>query len=456
MDRNKDTVVHQQVSLASSSEEETEETTTQPDAATADSEPTNSDLTKLKLLYLVTWMAYAAVMPYQPLFFSSIGFSNTYIGALMCVAPFARLVGAPLFTGLGDYLQKRSLVFVLTLIISSVLRFGLIWVNSDRQIAIGCLYISAEFIYACTSSFIEALAYQMLGKHAKKLYGRQRLWGSVGWGAFSVIAGLSIDLAKSVNIVFYIQLGMTFLVVFFVLLSSLSFDREVIEQQNINNDQAIYSHETPSSWFRMIIHVVCNIEVFSFLTMVFVWGVLTGFIFSFLFVYMENYLHSSSLLMGSLLAITCVAELPFFFFSGAWIKLLGHAGVLVVSVGCLSIRLIVYSIVSNGFQIIPVEILHGFSFGAAWGAMTGFANDHSPRGFEATMQGILQATSTGLGVGIGGLASGFLFDLFGPIKMFRFGALFGLIPIVLALLHQVTTTCSRKKYEDYVVIEPEE
>lgn len=44
------------------------------------------------------------------------------------------------------------------------------------------------------------------------LYGNQRLWGSVGWGVFSVIAGLLVDkfsgneVNKNYSVVFYMVL----------------------------------------------------------------------------------------------------------------------------------------------------------------------------------------------------------------------------------------------------------
>jgi MFS family permease len=133
--------------------------------------------------------------------------------------------------------------------------------------------------------------------------------------------------------------------------------------------------------------------------------------------------------MGVLLATTCVAELPFFFYSGAITEYFGSFGVMIIAISCLSIRLGVYSIANAGYQVVLVDSLHGISFGSGWGAMSGFVNKYSPRGAESTMQGILQATSMGLGVGIGSIVSGFLYDGSGPVNMFRYGSYIGLFPL---------------------------
>ncbi len=103
---------------------------------------------------------------------------------------------------------------------------------------------------------------------------------------------------------------------------------------------------------------------------------------------------------------------------------------MVIAITCLSIRLGVYSIANAGYQVVLVDALHGISFGSGWGAMSAFVNKYAPQGAESTMQGILHATSMGLGVGIGSIVSGIMYDSYGPVMMFRYGSYIGLLPIV--------------------------
>lgn len=45
---------------------------------------------------------------------------------------------------------------------------------------------------AAVVSVGDAICFDLLGKR-HELYGRQRLWGAVGWGVFSIIAGILVD-----------------------------------------------------------------------------------------------------------------------------------------------------------------------------------------------------------------------------------------------------------------------
>lgn len=47
----------------------------------------------------------------------------------------------------------------------------------------------------------DAICFDLLGKR-HELYGRQRLWGAVGWGIFSLLAGTFVDLNSSESTVF--------------------------------------------------------------------------------------------------------------------------------------------------------------------------------------------------------------------------------------------------------------
>lgn len=63
------------------------------------------------------------------------------------------------------------------------------------------------------------VAYYLIGDRPH-LYGNQRLWGAVGWGIFSVIAGLLVDkfsegkTLKDYSVAFYMMLVLLLLDVF--------------------------------------------------------------------------------------------------------------------------------------------------------------------------------------------------------------------------------------------------
>lgn len=65
---------------------------------------------------------------------------------------------------------------------------------------------------AVVVSFADAMCFQMLGDDSH-LYGNQRLWGAVGWGTFSFLAGYLVDVysddeyEKDYTIPFFMVLG---------------------------------------------------------------------------------------------------------------------------------------------------------------------------------------------------------------------------------------------------------
>jgi MFS family permease len=70
------------------------------------------------------------------------------------------------------------------------------------------------------------------------------------------------------------------------------------------------------------------------------------------------------------------------------------------------------------WSILPLELLHGVSFAAAWGACTVHAAAVAPPALAASFQGVMQAAWLGLGTGLGGLAGGILMERGGGQALF--------------------------------------
>jgi len=84
----------------------------------------------------------------------------------------------------------------------------------------------------------------------------------------------------------------------------------------------------------------------------------------------------------------------------------------------------------NVWLILPVELLHGITFGLTWSVGSKKCSIISPPGLEATTQSVFQGLMFGLGYGLGGLIGGQVYELRGPSTAFavEFGiTLFGWI-----------------------------
>ena len=72
--------------------------------------------------------------------------------------------------------------------------------------------------------------------------------------------------------------------------------------------------------------------------------------------------------------------------------------------------------------VLPLDLLHGVTFAAAWGACTVHARAAAPPALAASFQGVMQACWLGLGAGLGGLAGGVLMEAAGGRGLFAASA----------------------------------
>ena len=88
-----------------------------------------------------------------------------------------------------------------------------------------------------------------------------------------------------------------------------------------------------------------------------------------------------TLLLGLNMGIQCfVGEVPMFFMSGWLIKKLGHANTMTLVLGAFGARFILYSVLTNPWYSLLVEVINGVTFGIFYAAMTSYAHIISPTG----------------------------------------------------------------------------
>ena len=83
------------------------------------------------------------------------------------------------------------------------------------------------------------------------------------------------------------------------------------------------------------------------------------------------------------------AEVPILFCSNAILRALGTENTLHLVVAAFVLRLMAYSTLAawpSIWLVLPVECLHGITFGCAWSAGTSKSADLAPQGLGASMQ----------------------------------------------------------------------
>jgi PPP family 3-phenylpropionic acid transporter len=368
-----------------------------------------------KAYYLLYYGAAASLIPYLPIYYQSIGLSGNEIGMLVAIPPLVMLVGAPLWGGLADATRqhKRLLMLAVALALVSVAALSLI---TRFVIFIPVVAAYALFI-APVMPLVDNTVMEKLGEHSGK-YGKQRLWGAIGWGIAAPVVGWLIE-SSGLHWTFfgYIVLMAVGLVVIWFL---------PVSQTSIG-----------SKFWLGLRSLLLNWQWIIFLLLVFIGGTILSIISSFLFLYLND-LNASKTLMGLSLTIATISELPVLFFSEHLLKLSGARGLLIFALLISVTRSLAYSFINTSGLVLLIQLLHGPSFSAMWVAGVSYANKIAPQGMGATAQGLFSGVQLGLAGTFGGLVGGLLYENLGAAMMFRWVGMIGLAAVILFLMLERT------------------
>uniref|UniRef100_A0A0A1XKW3 Major facilitator superfamily domain-containing protein 6 n=1 Tax=Zeugodacus cucurbitae TaxID=28588 RepID=A0A0A1XKW3_ZEUCU len=284
---------------------------------------------------------------------------------------------------------------------------------------------------AVVVSIGDAICFSILGDR-HHLYGNQRLCGSIGFGVFSIIAGVLVDQMSGGSV------NKDYTIVFWMTLVILGFD--LLASTKLKHTQTHLSPNILKDVGKMFLSIRCVVF--------FIWcisiGLCTALIWNFLFMYLdelgeklEGCQNSMKTLEGIAMGIQCFGgELPFFFLSGWILRKIGHINAMSLVLFAFGVRFILYSVLVDPWWVLPIEMLNGVTFGIFYSTMASYASIVAPRGTEATMQGLVGAIFEGVGVSMGSLIAGNLFDAVSGSGTFLIFGIFAFIAFIVHVLVQ--------------------
>lgn len=231
----------------------------------------------------------------------------------------------------------------------------------------------------------DAICFEMLGENHSS-YGNQRVWGSIGYGIFSIFGGLMVDhfskgnslARKDFTSVFILMLGM-------IVLDVIASTRLKYNQKHMSSNIA-----------RDVGKLLLDMKIIVYLVWCTFMGIMTAMVWQFLFWHLEDLATKSGgcdmnswirTLQGLVNGIQCLGgELPFLFLSGWIIKRIGHVHCMSLVLLAVGSRFVLYSILIDPWWSLPIEIIQGISFGLFYATMTSYASIVAPLGTEATVQ----------------------------------------------------------------------
>jgi predicted MFS family arabinose efflux permease len=317
------------------------------------------------------------------------------------------LVAPPFWGAIADKYQVHRKIHVFAIIFGGILLWSLQFYR-NFTLMMTMVMIANFFVGPCGSMLDHAIL-DLISKVGGE-YGKQRLFGAVGYGLGAYLAGLIVE-ATGIASAFHFQL-------IFALMSLLVLRHiPVVKHGHHDHDHDKLESgagkkvpDAPPSLIHGLKLLMHQTDVLVLLFVVFLLGLMFGVLSSFLTLNLYNISGNNAQIIGIAIVCETSSELPAFFFSHKIIQKLGTVNVLLLSVAGYALRISYCWYMTNPWGAIPFEFLHGVTFGLAWAAMTQYIYSASPKGFEGTMMGLLNAIHNGLGKGVGTMIGGYFYN----------------------------------------------
>lgn len=379
-------------------------------------QPAPARMFLLKIFNLTFFAGFAALAPFLVLYYEQNGLSGSEIGILTAIPPFVTLFASSMWGALGDATRQHGRILWFTVTGAGIFGF-LISRPASFSGLIPIVFLYAIFI-APIIPLVDNAILELLGKEATQ-YGKFRLWGAVGWGAAAPLIGLLVDKSGLdwAFPIFLVGMLVTLFVSFFMPMSQKGIGEELISGISL---------------------LLKDKELLLFLgTMLFI-GMGLAIVDVYLFLRLDE-IGASKGLMGFTLTLGTASEIVIFFFTDRLLKRLGTSRLLKIAVGALSLQLIGFSFLKVPWVAPLIQVLHGPSFAGMWVAGITIANKRAPEGMGATMQGLLSSSHIGMGMSVGLLIGGTLFDVVGTAVTFRLAGLWVFMILLFLIMVERTS-----------------
>lgn len=338
----------------------------------------------------------ASLNPFLGLYYRERGLTGTEIGILSAIPPLASLVAAPLWSGVADATRRHKGIFVIASL--SVILTALTIYNATTLFWLIPTVLAFSFFAAPIMPLIDSNTMLLL-EGRRNQYGRIRLWGTIGWAITAPIAGWLIQ-----------QSGIAWS--FYTYAALVGISLLIALPIRMNHTQVAVP------FWNGLRALLSNRRWVFFLVMVFMIGIGSSSVATYLFLYMKN-LGADETQIGFALTISTISEVPMFFFSEHILRRFKWRGLILIALPIYIVRLLLYSVVSSPSIILVIQLLHGFTVPAIWAAGISYVAEAAPPGLSTTAQGMFAGVMNGLGAATGAYLGGAIFQNFGPIVMFR-------------------------------------
>ena len=364
---------------------------------------------KLGLFYAAYFLFGGIQLPFFPLWLEAKGLDAGTIGIVIAVPMIARIVAVPIITRAADRRRalKATLVIIAAVGTLAMTVVGLV----QGAVAILVAFTIAAVAFAPMLSLSDAYALNGLGQRGRA-YGPVRLWGSVAFIAANVGAGTLLGVIDPVHLIWLIVAALVITTLAAINLNSLDASLTPADQPQASPRQLWSNPAFLAVAAAASLTQGSHALYYGFSTLEWRAAGISG------------------TTIGVLWGIGVLAEIVLFAFSAR--LAIGPAMLLMIGAAGAILRWGAMAFDPPIAILLPLQILHAASFGAAHLGAMGFLARAVPRelaataqGYVATASGIVMASATGL--------SGLIYAASGSLAYLAMAAM-GLAGLICALM----------------------
>ncbi len=365
---------------------------------------------RLSSFYFFYFSTLGAFLPYWSLYLKDCGFSAAQIGELTAFMVGTKVIAPNIWGWIADHRGKSLQIIRIASFFAAILFAGFLYQQSYLWFAM--VTVAFSFFWNAALPQFEAATLHHLHDEPHR-YSHIRVWGS--WGFIGSVLGVGalLDIYPIALLPWAIVGALT------------SIWLVALITPEVNTPPA---HEASIGIWK----IIKQPEVIAFLCVYLLLQAGHGPYYVFFSIYLKECSYSASMI-GMLWSLGAAAEIVVFMFMRPLLKRISLRTLLVVSCLLSVVRWLLIAWYAENFPLlIFAQILHAATFGTAHVAAVHLVQDYFGKHHQGKGQALYSSLSFGLGGMLGGLYSGYGWDVLGAEWVYSFAALLSFMAYLIA------------------------
>jgi MFS transporter, PPP family, 3-phenylpropionic acid transporter len=374
------------------------------------------------LFYFCWFAAMGFYIPYIGLYYRSAGLDLAQIGLLVALPGLLQIIATPVWGLVADGLQIHRVLLPLAAA-GTLVPVLLIGQTGSFELLLALVALLALFT-APVTPLADSATLALLGDQRSR-YGALRVWGAVGWGLSTLVAGALVQ-----------RLGLAILFPSYGLIGALAvlmawfLPRASLPRVDLRSAALTMARDI--RWAR-------------FLACIFLIGCCNSVINGFLPLYLQD-LGAGGEQIGLAFVIASISELPVLVLAPLVLRR-WSARPLLIGAGLLyALRAGIYIAAPSLGWVLAAQLLHGPCYAALWAGGVDEAQRLAPTGMEVTAQSLFGTVFFGVATAIASAVAGWIYRDLGSSALFSIGGLVALLG-ALGMLAGRTAVAARSTAE---------